>query len=83
MKLTGAFITGSLMQISVISVPFLSAIFSTSPLTPLQWLIVALLSISPLLLVEAEKRAMKTDISESGSVPSVNTFRYKKSGCCK
>ena len=59
MKLTAAFITGAFMQISVISVPFLSAVFGTMPLTALQWLTVALLSISPLLLVEIEKHAVK------------------------
>ena len=83
MKLTAAFIIGSFMQISVISVPFLSAVFSTVPLTPLQWLIVTLLSLSPLLLVEAEKRAMKTDSQDIRPVSAANKYRYTKNSCCK
>ena len=83
MKLTAAFITGSFMQISVISVPFLSAVFSTVPLTALQWLIVTLLSLSPLLLVEAEKRAMKTDCQDIRPVSAANKYRYTKNSCCK
>ena len=52
-----AFLIGTVMQISVITVPFLSSIFRTVPLSPVQWLIVALLSLSPLLIVEIEKRS--------------------------
>ena len=54
-KLTGAFLLGVIMQVSVISVPFLSELFRTAPLNGLQWFITALLSLAPLLVVEAEK----------------------------
>lgn len=54
-KLIGAFIAGVIMQVTVISVPALSSIFKAVPLTPFQWFITALLSISPLLIVEIEK----------------------------
>ena len=54
-KLTGAFVVGCIMQISVISIPFLAQIFGAAPLSPLQWLITLLLSISPLVLCELEK----------------------------
>ncbi len=56
LPLIGAFSAGVIMQISVISIPFLSSIFKTTPLTPLQWLIVFALSLSPLIIVEIEKR---------------------------
>lgn len=55
MKLVGAFILGAVMQISVISVPVLSAAFRTVPLNSFQWLIVAVLSLLPLIIVEVEK----------------------------
>ena len=55
-KLIFAFIIGLVMQISVISIPFLAEIFKAVPLNSLQWLIVALLSIVPLFVVEIEKR---------------------------
>lgn len=53
--LLGAFIIGALMQISVISIPLLSGIFRTVPLSPTAWLIVAALSLAPLPVVELEK----------------------------
>lgn len=55
MKLVGAFILGTVMQVSVISIPFLSDIFKTIPLNSTQWLIVGILSIMPLIIVEIEK----------------------------
>ncbi len=61
-KLIGAFIIGAVMQISVISVPFLSAIFKTVPLNTAGWLIVAGLSLVPLLVVETEKFFNKNKI---------------------
>lgn len=56
LKLTGAFLIGTVMQVTVISIPALSAIFKTTPLTAVQWLIVAVMSLTPLLVVEIEKR---------------------------
>lgn len=55
LKLVGAFIIGCIMQISVISLPFLTPIFRTAPLDSTQWLIVILLSLAPLALSECEK----------------------------
>lgn len=55
-KLIGAFLIGAFMQISVISVPLLNDIFKTTPLSPAGWLIVAALSLVPLIVVELEKR---------------------------
>lgn len=50
-----SFVACTLLQVSVISIPFLSHIFKTVNLNFLQWMIVWLLSISPLVLVEIEK----------------------------
>ncbi len=55
MSLIRAFLAGAFMQISVISIPFFASIFHAAPLSPLQWLIVALLSLAPLPIVELEK----------------------------
>lgn len=54
-KMLFSFVVCLILQISVISVPFLSAIFKTAALSSAQWLIVALLSLSPFVLVEFEK----------------------------
>lgn len=54
-KMIGAFLVGLLMQVSVITIPALAAIFKTAALSPLQWGIVALLSFVPLGAVELEK----------------------------
>ena len=43
------------MQVTVISVPLLAQSFGAVTLSPVQWLIVVLLSLSPLLLSELEK----------------------------
>ena len=56
MKLIGAFIIGCTMQISVISLPLLSSVFKTVPLSPTQWLIVAAMSLVPLAVSETEKK---------------------------
>ena len=53
--LIAAFIIGAVMQVSVISIPALCGIFSTAPLSPLCWLIVSALSLTPVLVVETEK----------------------------
>ena len=57
--LIGAFLTGVVMQVSVISVPFLAQIFKTVPLSPVCWMIAAGLSIVPLLVSETEKLLSK------------------------
>ncbi len=54
-KLVLAFIIGFIMQISVVTIPNLSIIFKTTPLTPIQWIIVICLAFSPLVIVEIEK----------------------------
>jgi Ca2+-transporting ATPase len=55
MKLIYSFILGVILQVAVISVPSLAVIFKTANLNFVQWFIVALLSLSPLLIVEIEK----------------------------
>lgn len=50
-----SFVACTILQVSVISIPFLSAVFKTVNLNFCQWLIVWILSISPLVLVEFEK----------------------------
>jgi Ca2+-transporting ATPase len=60
--LIGALIIGVIMQVSVISVPYLSAIFKVSPLHHEQWMAVAALSFMPLVIVELQK--LFTGLSE-------------------
>jgi len=54
-----AFVACTILQVSVISIPFLSGIFKTVNLNFCQWMIVWILSISPLALVEMEKFSEK------------------------
>lgn len=65
MKLIYSFILCAFLQISVISIPALNVIFKTKCLNAFQWLIVGLLSLSPLAISELEK--------------FISAFRYKKS----
>ncbi len=55
MKMIYSFIICVVLQISVISIPYLCNIFKTENLSFAQWFIVILLSLSPLALVEFEK----------------------------
>lgn len=57
-KLVGACLLCGLMMVSVVVVPPLSLLFKTAALTGFQWLIVAGLSLFPLLAVEGEKLLM-------------------------
>ncbi len=53
--LIGALLLGTLMQTIVVVIPFFADIFSLVPLNLTQWLYTALISISPLIIVEAQK----------------------------
>ena len=53
--LVGAFILGVLLQVSVITISPLAAIFCVEPLGLMQWVIVAILAFMPILIVEFEK----------------------------
>lgn len=54
-----AFLVGIAMQASVIMIPFLSEIFSVTPLNMEQWAIVMGLSFVPVIFVEFEKKILK------------------------
>ncbi len=54
-RLNGACLICALLMVSVILFPPLAAVFKTVALTPLQWLLVAGLSLFPLAAVEGEK----------------------------
>lgn len=58
-KMLISFIVCLILQVSVVSIPQISLVFKTTPLTPIQWLIVGALSISPLFIVELEKWILK------------------------
>lgn len=48
-------LAGVVLQVGVVSVPVLSGIFKATPLSAVQWLVVAALSAAPLLIVELQK----------------------------
>lgn len=54
-QLIYAFFIGIFLQIFVIMTPSLATIFRVCPLTPVQWLIVAVLCIMPIVIVELQK----------------------------
>lgn len=64
-QLTGAFVICCLLQVSVICIPPLAGVFGVVPLTFAQWRTVALLSLIPLLAVEAGKLFSSIFSSES------------------
>ncbi len=54
--LIGALILGAILQIGVVCVPILADIFNLVPLNMTQWLYVFLISISPILIMEVQKK---------------------------
>ncbi|MBE6008278.1 MAG: cation-transporting P-type ATPase, partial [Lachnospiraceae bacterium] len=54
-----AFVIGIIMQVSVITIPLFASVFGVTVLGFNEWLIVALLSLSPILIVEIEKLFLK------------------------
>jgi Ca2+-transporting ATPase len=59
-KLVLAAVVCALLQAAVIAVPPLAVVFKTAVLTGRQWLVVAALSLIPLIVVEVEKAARQT-----------------------
>jgi Ca2+-transporting ATPase len=55
-SLVGSLVIGVLMQVLVIQLPRISDIFSVTPLTCIQWLVVIFFCLMPIVLVELEKK---------------------------
>ena len=60
-KMILSFIACFILQISVVSIESISTVFKTAQLNDIQWIIVLLLSFSPILLVEIEKLISKKE----------------------
>ncbi len=54
-----SFLICAVLQIMVVTVPPLAAIFKVTPLSCVQWLLVAILSLVPLVTLEIEKRLIR------------------------
>lgn len=57
--LVASLVIGILMQATVVSIPMLADVFKVCPLSFVEWLVVGLLSVAPLIVVEAGKRLQK------------------------
>ena len=54
--LVGALILGTILQVGVVCIPTLASIFKLVPLNNIQWLYVTLISISPIIIMEIQKK---------------------------
>lgn len=54
--LIGAFILGTILQISVVAIPQIAKIFDVIPLNKTQWIYTILISISPIFIMEIQKK---------------------------
>lgn len=54
--LIGAFILGTLMQITVVVVPQIAEVFKLVPLSSTQWIYTIAISIIPLVIMELQKK---------------------------
>ena len=53
--LTGAFILGTILQVSVVLIPQVATIFDVIPLNEEQWMYTTLISILPIVIIEGQK----------------------------
>lgn len=54
--LVGAFILGVFLQVIVVCIPMVASLFDVVMLTPVQWIIVIIISICPLFIIELQKK---------------------------
>ena len=54
--LVGAFILGLVLQVSVVIIPQIARIFDVVPLNKIQWIYTMLISISPIFILEIQKK---------------------------
>lgn len=54
--LIGAFLLGTLLQVGVVLIPYISSIFKVVPLNYNQWIIVIIISILPIFIIEGQKK---------------------------
>lgn len=54
--LIGAFILGMILQLSVVAIPQIAKIFDVVPLNNIQWIYTILISVSPLFIMELQKK---------------------------
>ena len=54
--LIGAFILGTLMQVTVVVVPQIAEVFKLVPLNKVQWLYTIIISLVPLVIMELQKK---------------------------
>ena len=54
--LVGAFVLGLILQVSVVIIPQIARIFDVVPLNKIQWIYTMLISISPLFILEIQKK---------------------------
>ena len=54
--LIGAFLLGTILQVGVVCIPNVAQIFKLVPLNSIQWLYTGLISISPIIIIEIQKK---------------------------
>lgn len=54
--LIGAFLLGTALQVGVVCIPSVAQVFKLVPLNSIQWLYTALISISPIFIIEIQKK---------------------------
>ena len=64
-----AFLIGLVMQLSVLCVPPLQAVFNTVPMSPVEWAVVLCLAVTPVVVCEAAKAAGRAGARRVRRVP--------------
>ena len=63
-----AFLVGLAMQLSVLCLPPLQRIFQTVPLNPVEWAVVLVLAVTPVIICEVGKMLGRNNVSRETSV---------------
>lgn len=61
--LIGAVILGVILQVAAVSIPQVAKVFSVVPLNSVQWIYTILISISPICIIEIQKKINKKSFS--------------------
>ena len=72
-------ISGLILEVSVISVPYLANIFGVVPLNAMGWIVVTVLSIMPLIIVELQKVCQLVCMAK-GLIYEFKQFKENESG---
>lgn len=75
--LIGAILLGIVLQVIVVIIPAMAKIFEVTTLNSTQWIYTALISISPLVIIEIQKRINENKNQKECSYETLRNYSFK------